>query len=181
MEQQTKQFEKEKRFTILPRTNDVYEARKQANTSKMLNHYAKVRMRNILIWSLIFIEPISNVIAFMSVYFSSEKDSAAQFAGWVGMWVSIGVLAAYIIAYIPIILGNKIWVYTYQKTLIIVYVGIIRCHLVVDEKLWDKKPKKSHTYLYGVTKDGQKIEVFKDGMACKISMDTLQKPIIPVI
>lgn len=178
---ESNKFKKQKRFTILPRTEEVYKARIQASNSKALKYYSRKRMINILIWSLIIIEPVANVITFLVLFYSTKESDPKHYINLIGLCTSGGVLASYLAAYIPIILGNKIWVYTYKKSLIIVYVGIIRCNLVIDEKLWDKKPKKMTTYMYGVAKDGQKIEVCKSGMSCQISMDVYQKPITPVI
>lgn len=181
MNKENQKFKKQKRFTLLPRTDEVYKAKQQASKSEVLKYYHHKRLRNILIWSLILIEPFVNVITFVTLYYSTKSSNPKHFIAFVGIWTSIGVLASYLAAYIPIVLGNKIWVYTYKKSLIIVYIGILKCNLVIDEKLWDKKPKKVTTYLYGRTKDGQKIEVCKSGMTCQISMDVYQKPITPVI
>lgn len=176
---------KNDKATVLPRTDEVWKARALARKSPALHYYQAKRRRNIIIWSLVMLEPIINVISFLIVYLNRLDDVNASFGkqvtGYIGLWASLGVLGVYIAVYIPIILGNKIWVYTYNKQLIIAYIGIIRCYLVIDEKLWDKKPKKSTTYMYGRLKDGHRLEVCKDGMTCKIDIDIYKKPITPVI
>lgn len=176
---------KQDKATVLPRTKEVLDARAQAKKSPALRYYQAKRRRNIIIWSVVMLEPIINVISCLIVYLiklnKAKLGFGQQVTGYIGLWTSLGVLGAYIAVYIPIILGNKIWVYTYNKQLIIAYIGIIRCYLVVDEKLWDKKPKKSTTYMYGRLKDGNRLEVCKTGMTCKIDIDIYKKPITPVI
>lgn len=157
-------------------TKDVADFQTQHKKSNALHFYRRKKKINLIIWSLIFIEPVSNVLAFLYLYLFTEQ----QTVGIIGLYTSGAILAAYAIAYIPIILSNKIWTYRYQGSLVIVYIGIIRCHLVIDEYLWDKKPKKITTYLYGVI-NGDKIEVCKNGGTCQISIDKNQKPITPVI
>ena len=80
---------KKDKATVLPRTQEVWQARNIAKKSPALRYYQAKRRRNIIIWSLVMLEPIINVISCLIVYLiklnKAKLGFGQQVTGYIGL------------------------------------------------------------------------------------------------
>lgn len=151
------------KWSLKPKRNEhLLQVRDAAKGSKTYLHYAYKKRFNIMLWSLILIEPVANVITFMTIflvqYLSKDPIQFQMLVGFIGMWVSIGILVIYLSAYIPIITGMKLFAWEHNGEIIVIYVGILKVHLAIDDYIWDNKPKRWSATLIGKLVDGSRLE-----------------------
>lgn len=169
------------------RNQHLKEIRADAWAQRSVRFYDHKRKFNILLWSIILIEPIINVILFLVLYYTAPQvkeywnwANLQWAAGWVGSWIATGILVIYLSLYIPIVLSMKIFCWELNGQIIVVYVGVIKVHLAIDSYIWDKKPKKFSGSLYGKLKDGSKLQMKKweGSYQVVVSNDPVPTPII---